>query len=138
VNKSNYEIAHYIIFTTYLSYCGLFYDAILFIVHNGWIIDKWKGFRRKWSWFNWSTIMARFLGVEGLRKTMKSLSQDSWCPSHYLNRAPPKYKSRVLLLHKPAWYYTAVIALSKNIFPNILFLNTPNLHLYSFVYFILN
>jgi hypothetical protein len=33
---------------------------------------------------------------EGLRKTMKILSQDSWCPSKDSNRAPPKFKVEVL------------------------------------------
>jgi hypothetical protein len=34
--------------------------------------------------------------LEGLRKTMKYLSQDSPCPSRNPNMAPPKYQFRVL------------------------------------------
>jgi hypothetical protein len=38
--------------------------------------------------------------LEGLRKTMKALNQDNWCPSLYSNRIVPKYKTRVWPLYQ--------------------------------------
>jgi hypothetical protein len=34
--------------------------------------------------------------LEGLRKTTKNLSQDSWSPGQELNPGPPEYKAGVL------------------------------------------
>jgi hypothetical protein len=31
-----------------------------------------------------------------------------WCPDWGLNKAPPKYKPRALLLHQPAWFYVVL------------------------------
>jgi hypothetical protein len=44
------------------------------------------------------------ISLEGLRKTTKALSQDSWWPSSDVNQTFPRHKSRVLPLDKPVHY----------------------------------
>jgi hypothetical protein len=55
---------------------------------------NWKGCGRKSSWPN----LWYYPGIclEGLRKTMKNLSQNSRCPNRYLNPGPPEYEAGVL------------------------------------------
>jgi hypothetical protein len=50
----------------------------------------------KWSW----PILRYYPRscLEGVRKTMKSLCDDIWCPGQNLNQGLPKYQSEVLLL----------------------------------------
>jgi hypothetical protein len=53
---------------------------------------NWKGFGRKRPWPN-----VRFyskIRLEGLRKTMKNLNQNSRSPDRDLNLAPPEYVGR--------------------------------------------
>jgi hypothetical protein len=52
---------------------------------------NWKGFGRKWSWPNLRSNPG--ICIEGLRKTTKNLSQDSWSPGRDLNTGPPKYEA---------------------------------------------
>lgn len=48
----------------------------------------------KWPWTN----LTYYLGIclEGLRKAIKELTQDSRPPERDLNLGPPEYKSQVL------------------------------------------
>jgi hypothetical protein len=50
---------------------------------------KWKGFGRKRLWPN--------ICLQGLRKAMKTLSQDSQSTGQDLNQEPPKYEAGVLI-----------------------------------------
>ena len=52
---------------------------------------NWKGFQRKQSLYNQSTVL------EGVRNTTINLSIDSLCPSQDLNIRSPKYKFRMLI-----------------------------------------
>jgi hypothetical protein len=52
---------------------------------------NWKGFGRKQTWPN-----GRYC-LEGLRKIMKNLSQDSQSPHQDLNLGPPKYKAGIII-----------------------------------------
>jgi hypothetical protein len=51
---------------------------------------NWKGCGRKRSWPNERCYFGIFL--EGLRKTKKNLSQDSWSPGRDLNPGPSEYE----------------------------------------------
>jgi hypothetical protein len=42
------------------------------------------------------------IGLEGLGKTMKTLSRDIKCPGRDTNREPPKYESKALQLYQSA------------------------------------
>jgi hypothetical protein len=53
-----------------------------------------KGFGRKWSWPNLSHYPGIYL--EGFRKTMENLSQDSEFPGQELNTGPPQYEVGML------------------------------------------
>jgi hypothetical protein len=68
-------------------------------------IINWKGCERKWSWHNLRYYPSTCL--DGLRKTAKSLDQDSQSPGQYLNQRPPKYKTGVLA----TWSWCSVPAL---------------------------
>jgi hypothetical protein len=56
-----------------------------------------KGYRRKWSWPN----LRYYPGIllERLRKTTKTLSQDSWFPVCDLKPRFPEYERGVLTTH---------------------------------------
>jgi hypothetical protein len=43
---------------------------------------KWKGFCRKLSWPNFNVLYLHSPGLDGLRKTMKTLNQDSRPPGN--------------------------------------------------------
>jgi hypothetical protein len=62
---------------------------------------NWEGLRRKQSWANQGIIMI-FAG--GLRKTTRSLRQNSWCSSENSNQVLPVNKIRALALCEPARY----------------------------------
>jgi hypothetical protein len=53
-----------------------------------------KGYGRKQSWHN----LRYYPGIclEGLRKAMETLSQDSHSPGEDLNLGPPEYEANVL------------------------------------------
>jgi hypothetical protein len=55
---------------------------------------NWKGCRRKLSWPN----VRHYTSIcpEGLRKTTKKLSQDSWSLGQELNPELPEYDAGVL------------------------------------------
>jgi hypothetical protein len=55
---------------------------------------NWKGCGRKRSWPNLRYYPGTRL--EGVRKTTKSLSQDSRSPGRDLNPGPAEYEARVL------------------------------------------
>jgi hypothetical protein len=55
---------------------------------------NWKRFGRKGLWPNLRYYPCVYL--EGLRETMKRLSQDSWSPGRDLNLGPPIYEAGVL------------------------------------------
>jgi hypothetical protein len=57
---------------------------------------NWKGSGRKWSWPNLKYYPYNCL--EGLRKTMKNLSQDSRSPGQDLNPGHPEYEAGVLTI----------------------------------------
>jgi hypothetical protein len=56
---------------------------------------NWNGCGRKRSWPN----LRYYPGIcpEGLTKTMKTCSQDSWSLSQDLNLGPPECEARVLI-----------------------------------------
>jgi hypothetical protein len=51
--------------------------------------------------------------LEGLRKTMKNLSQNSRCACRNSNRKPPEYKPRDLLLRQFSRYMYVVVRKSE-------------------------
>jgi hypothetical protein len=55
---------------------------------------NWKGSERKQLWF----VLWHYPGIclEGLRKIIKALSQDSLSADRDLNLGPPKYEAEVL------------------------------------------
>jgi hypothetical protein len=56
-----------------------------------------KGCGKKQLWPNLRSYPGIYL--EGLRKTMKTLSQDSQFPGRDLNPGPPEYEAGVLTTH---------------------------------------
>jgi hypothetical protein len=57
---------------------------------KGQVNDDWKGCGRKRSWPNLKYYLG--IGLEGLRKTTKNLSQHSRSPGRDLNPGPPEYE----------------------------------------------
>jgi hypothetical protein len=56
---------------------------------------NWKGYGRKRTWLNLRYYPGTDL--EGLRKIMKTFSQDNRSPGRDLNPGPPKYEAEVLI-----------------------------------------
>jgi hypothetical protein len=78
-----------------------FFSADEHVASNERVISEWwngnKGFGRNWSWPN-SKVLSD-ISMEGLRKTMKKLSQDSRFLGRDLGSRPTDYQAGVLLLH---------------------------------------
>jgi hypothetical protein len=55
---------------------------------------KWKGYGRQWWWPNLRYYAS--ICLEGWRKTMRNLSQDSQFPGQCLKMEPPMYGAGVL------------------------------------------
>jgi hypothetical protein len=55
----------------------------------GWIMN-WEEYRRKWSWLNWNYCPG--ICLEGLRKNINNLSQNSRSPGIDLNPGPSEYE----------------------------------------------
>jgi hypothetical protein len=56
--------------------------------------------------------------MEGLRKTMKNCSQDSWSPGQDLKPGPPKYKAGVLTI-RPQYSVKEIQYKTKSIRENL-------------------
>jgi hypothetical protein len=82
--------------------------AILWCYQYPWLysIELYEQWRKlNWKGFGSHHDIIKVLPgicLGGLRKTTENLNQDRQCPSWDSNQAPPKYKSRALLLHQPA------------------------------------
>jgi hypothetical protein len=62
---------------------------------------NWKGCERKRSWPNLRYYPS--ICLEGPRKTVQNLSQDSWSPGRDLNPRPPEYEAGVLTTRLRRW-----------------------------------
>jgi hypothetical protein len=69
---------------------------------------NWKGCGRKRSWLNLRYYPG--ICVEGLRKTMKNLSQDSRSPGRDLNPGHPEYEAGVLTIRYLMNVFAALLA----------------------------
>jgi hypothetical protein len=89
----------------YLLICSLINDALLvtdYVPTNETIINEW------WIWkglegSGLGLILRYYHGIrlEGLRETMKTLSQDSRSPGRDFNPGPRENEARVLKTHSP-------------------------------------
>jgi len=64
-------------------------SCVYILPDGGWSVKNWKGFGRKWLWYNQSTVLAFARGVWG--KAWSISSQDTKCPVCDTNRTHPTW-----------------------------------------------